>query len=42
MKERRIPGGNQRKVKNGHILSVLQDDGTIKVAREQNQSTLTF
>lgn len=35
VKERRIPKGNQGKVKNGHVLSVLQDDGTIKVAREQ-------
>lgn len=35
IKERRIPEGNQGKVKNGHVLSILQNDGTIKVAREQ-------
>lgn len=27
VKERRIPEGNQGKVKNGHVLSILQDDG---------------
>lgn len=46
VKERRIPEGNQGKVKNGHVLSILQDDRTIKVTREQfiavNKSTLTF
>lgn len=35
VKERRIPEGNQGKIKNGHVLSILQDDGTIKVTREQ-------
>lgn len=35
VKERRIPEGNQGKVKNGHVLSVLQDDGAITVAWEQ-------
>lgn len=35
VKERRIPEGNQGKVKNGHVLSVLQGGGTVKVAREQ-------
>lgn len=33
VKERQIPEGNQGRVKNGHVLSVLQKDGTVKVAK---------